>query len=118
MSTQEVARDLVALCKQGKFIESGEKYWADNIVSVEPMGEHAEIKGKAAVHGKSVQWEKSTEVHSVLVEGPYVHGNQFVVRFKLDMTNKESGKRQTMDEVGVYTVRNDKITEERFFYGE
>ena len=87
MSTQDIANDLVALCKDGKFDEAGEKYWAAN-----------------------------HEVHSSEVEGPYVNGDQFAVRFKMDLTQKASGERMTMDEVGVYTVRDGKIAEERFFY--
>lgn len=117
MSTQDVAKDLVALCKQGKFAEAGEKYWADNVLSVEAGGENPEIKGKAAARGKGEWWENAHTVHSVGVEGPYVNGDQFVVRFKMDLTVKESGKRMQMDEVGVYTLRNGKIAEERFFYG-
>ena len=35
MTTQDIANDLVALCKQGKFSESGEKYWASDVLSVE-----------------------------------------------------------------------------------
>jgi hypothetical protein len=45
-----------------------------------------------------------------------VHGDQFVVRFKIDMTPK-GGQRMSLDEVGLYTVKNDKIIEERFFMG-
>jgi ketosteroid isomerase-like protein len=33
----------------------------------------------------------------------------------MDVTPKQSGQRTTMDEVGLYTVRNGKIAEERFF---
>ena len=117
MNTRELANDLAALCKQGKFAEAGEKYWADNVLSVEPMGDNAELRGKAAVRGKGEWWANNHEVHSAVVEGPYVHGDQFVVRFKMDMTIKASGERRSMDEVGVYTVRNGKIVEERFFYG-
>jgi hypothetical protein len=117
MNTQDVARDLVALCKQGKFAEAGEKYWSDNVLSVEPMGENPEVRGKAAARGKGEWWEKNHEVHNVVVDGPYVAGDQFAVRFKLDMTIKANGERRTMDEVGLYTIRNGKITEERFFYG-
>ncbi len=118
MSIHDIARDLVALCKQGKFAEAGEKYWADDVISVEPMGDNAELKGKAAARGKGEWWEKAHEVHSAMVEGPYINGNQFVVRFKMDMTIKASGERRSMDEVGLYTIRKDKIVEERFFYGE
>jgi len=117
MSTQDVANGLVALCKAGKFNEAGETYWADNVLSVEAMGENAELRGKEAVRGKGTWWENAHEVHSAKVGGPYVNGNQFVVRFTTDITIKASGERRTMDEVALYTVRDGKITEERFFYG-
>jgi ketosteroid isomerase-like protein len=118
MTIRDIAHDLVALCKQGKFEEAGEKYWADDVLSVEPMGDNPELRGKAAVRGKSEWWAANHEVHSAEVGGPYVNGDQFVVRFTMDMTIKASGERRTMDEVGLYTIRNGKIAEERFFYGE
>ena len=37
MSTQDIANDLVALCKEGKFDEAGEKYWAADVASYEAM---------------------------------------------------------------------------------
>jgi len=118
MSTQDIANDLVALCKAGKFHEAGEKYWADDVLSVEAMpGDMAEVRGKDGVRGKGEWWANAHEVHSSEVEGPYVNGDQFVVRFKMDLTQKESGARMQMDEVGVYTIKDGKIAEERFFYG-
>jgi hypothetical protein len=116
-AVQQIADDLVAMCKQGQFDESGEKYWADDVVSLEPMpGDMARIQGKPGVRGKGEWWYANNEIHGVQVEGPYVHGDQFVVRFKMDVTPK-GGQRHTMDEVGLYTIRNGKIVEERFFYG-
>lgn len=116
-TVQEVADDLVAMCRQGQFDESGEKYWADDVVSLEPMpGDMAKVQGKAGVRGKGEWWYANHEIHDVTVEGPYVHGDQFAVRFKMDLTPK-GGERMTMDEVGVYTVKDGKIAEERFFYG-
>jgi hypothetical protein len=55
-------------------------------------------------------------VHNLKVEGPYVHGDQFVVRFKSEVTPKGQN-RMHLDEVGLYTVRNGKIVEESFFMG-
>lgn len=117
MTIQDIANDLVALCKAGDFETAGEKYWADGVVSIEAMpGDMARVEGKDAVRAKGEWWAGAHEVHSSTVEGPYVNGDQFVVRFTMDLTQKASGQRMTMDEVGLYTVRDGKIVEERFFY--
>ena len=116
-TVQQIADDLVAMCKAGEFDASGEKYWADDVVSLEPMpGDMARIQGKAAVRGKGEWWYANNEIHGVKVKGPYVHGDQFAVRFTMDVTPKD-GQRATMDEIGIYTVKGGKIVEERFFYG-
>jgi ketosteroid isomerase-like protein len=116
MSTHDVAHDLVALCKEGKFGEAGEKYWADDVVSAEAMGDNPVSHGKEAARGKGEWWTANHDIHSVEVEGPYVNGDQFSVRFKMDVTMKANGQRHTMDEHALYTVKNGKIVEERFFY--
>jgi ketosteroid isomerase-like protein len=115
MSTSDIAHDLVALCKAGKFDEAGEKYWADDVLSVEAMGDNAEMRGKDAARGKGEWWANSHETHGIEVEGPYINGDQFVVRFKMDVTPK-GGQRFVMDEMAVYTIKDGKIAEERFFY--
>ena len=117
MTTQDIANDLVALCREGKFGESGEKYWADDVLSVEPMGDNPQSRGIAAARGKGEWWVNNHDIHGVEVEGPYVNGDQFVVRFKMDVTPKASGQRMTVDEMGVYTIKAGKIAEERFFHG-
>ena len=119
-TTAEIAKDLVALCKAGKFGESGEKYWADDVVSVEaggPPGTDPVSRGKDAARGKGEWWANAHDTHSVQVDGPYVNGDQFTVRFVMDVTVKESGQRMQMDEIALYTLRGGKIAEERFFYG-
>lgn len=117
MKTQELAQAFTQLCKEGKFEEAGKRFWSDEVVSREPMeGEMAMMKGRAALEKKGEWWYANNEVHSVKTEGPYVHGDQFVVRFTMDVTPK-GGARASMDEVGVYTVKDGKIAEERFFYG-
>jgi len=117
MSIQDTASDLVALWKAGKFSEAGEKYWSDDVVSVEAMGEMAESRGKSAARGKGEWWAGAHDVHGVEVEGPFINGDRFAVRFKMDLTVKENGQRLQMDEIGLYTIKDGKIAEERFFYG-
>ena len=117
MDTKEVAKAFADLCKKGELDAAGQKFWSDDVVSLEPMpGDMARAEGRKTVHGKGEWWYANHKVHETRVEGPYVHGNQFAVRFVMDVTPKD-GKRTTMDELGLYTVANGKIVEERFFYG-
>jgi ketosteroid isomerase-like protein len=117
MNTQDIAKDFTDLCARGAYEEAGEKHWADHIVSIEAMdGPMARVEGRAAVKAKGDWWNNAHEMHSASAHGPYVNGDQFAVRFVMDVTNKESGERMQMDEVGVYTVKNGKIVEERFYY--
>jgi len=117
MSIQDIAADLVALCKAGKFDEPGEKYWADDVVSIEAMpGDMARVAGKDAVRGKGEWWAANHEVHGFEVTGPFINGDQFAVGFKMEIMPKSTGERVTMDEVGLYTIKDGKIVEERFFY--
>jgi len=117
MSTQEIAQAFTALCAEGKFEEAGHAYWSNEIVSIEAMdGPMALVTGREAVDAKGAWWYANHEVHGVKVEGPYVNGNQFTVRFTMDVTPKD-GQRMTFDEHGLYTVQDGKIVEERFFYG-
>ena len=116
MNTQEIARDLVALCQQGRFGEAGEKHWAEDVVSVEAMGDEREARGKSAVRAKGEWWNRTFQIDEVRVEGPYVNADEFIVRFKLSTTNKESGEKASMDETALYRVKDGKIAEERFFF--
>jgi ketosteroid isomerase-like protein len=45
-----------------------------------------------------------------------VNGDQFALRFHLDVTQKASGQRMQMEEVALYTVREGKVVEERFLF--
>ncbi|MFC7473876.1 SnoaL-like domain-containing protein [Dankookia sp. GCM10030260] len=117
MTTQEIAEAFAALCKAGKFEEAGERFWSDDVVSIEPMaGEMAVLRGKAAVRGKGDWWYANHDIHSAEAHGPYVNGDQFALRFLLDVTQKANGQRMQMEEVGLYTVRDGRVVEEKFYF--
>ena len=120
MDTTAVAQSFTTLCKDGKFEEAGKQFWSPDIVSVEafsPNGGDLAARGIDAVNAKGEWWYSAHDIHGVDVAGPYVNGDQFILRFKMDVTNKDSGQRMQMDEDGLYTVRDGRIVEERFFYG-
>jgi ketosteroid isomerase-like protein len=116
-STNDIAQDFTAMCKQGKLDEAGEKFWAKDVVSLEPMdGAMARAEGIDALRAKSEWWYNAHDIHKVDVGEPQVNGDQFMLRFSMDVTNKENGQRIQMDENALYTVADGKIVEERFFY--
>jgi ketosteroid isomerase-like protein len=115
MAIQDVANGLVGLCKSGQFDEAMTRYYSNDIVSIEPHGEQPEARGIAAVKAKAEWWSDNFEVTETNVSGPFINGDQFSVLFNIDATEKSTGKRMPMEEIAVYTVKDDKIVNERFF---
>jgi hypothetical protein len=117
MSLRSVATKFVEMCRQGKNFEVMRTMYDPNIVSVE--GDGKETAGQGPVIKKSEDWGSTKEFHGETVAGPFYNSaapDQFVVYFTLEFTPKATGKRTTIEEVGVYTVNNDKITREQFYY--
>jgi len=120
MTALEIAQQYVTLCKNGKNEECLNTLYAKDAVSVEafspPGGEDRVASGLDAIRAKSKTWGEQNTVHKAEVAGPYPNEDRFAVRFTFDVTNKPTGKRMTMDEIGLFTVKNGKITREEFFY--
>jgi hypothetical protein len=115
MSLQTIAREFVELCNQGKNFDVMRTMYAPDIVSVE--GDGTETVGQTPVIQKSEVWQANNTIHAETVRGPFFNGpNQFAVHFTFEVTPKATGKRVTLEEVGVYTVEDDKITREQFYY--
>jgi ketosteroid isomerase-like protein len=117
MDTKEVAQRFVELSRSEHPDQAGETFWAEDVVSIEAMdGPMSRAQGREAVRAKGEWWVENHTVHSFETHGPYVNGDQFAVRFNIDVTVKATGQRMAMEEVGLYTVKDGKIVEERFFY--
>ncbi len=121
--TVQVGKKLTELCRQKKWMEAVDTLYSPDIVSIEaqampPMPQR--IQGIKAVREKAVWWEQNHDVHSCQVNGPWPHGDRFIVTMSLDVTSKSgpmAGKRMTIEEACLYTVKNGKIVHEEFFYG-
>ncbi|HTO54721.1 MAG TPA: nuclear transport factor 2 family protein [Myxococcota bacterium] len=115
MSIKSLAQKFVEMCNQGKNFDVMRSMYAPNIVSVE--GDGGETAGQGPVIKKSEIWQGQNEIHGERVLGPYFNGpKQFAVHYTFEVTRKGEKNRTTLQEVGVYTVENDKITREQFFY--
>lgn len=115
------AQKLVDYCNASREADALNELYAQDAVSAEaqpmPGADSPETKGLDGIRGKHDWWYGAHEVHASYCEGPYLHGDdRFSVKFYMDVTNKESGQRMKMSEIGEYTVKNGKIVREEFFY--
>ena len=120
MTAAEVGARLCELCGEGRNLDAINELYSDDVVSVEAAegeGFPRTMTGIDAVRGKNQWWYENHEVHAGDVKGPFNHGDdQFAVMFTMDVTQKASGQRFNMNEVGVYTVQDGKVAKEEFFY--
>jgi hypothetical protein len=120
MSVEGVAGEFVEMCRQGKNFEVMRTMYAPDAVSVE--GDGKETAGQGPVIHKSEVWQANNTIHGETLRGPFFCGDadansgRFSVYHTLDITRNSSGERVAIEEVGLYTVKNDKITREEYFY--
>ena len=116
------ATTLVKYCQTGQERKGLDELYAPHCTSAEALSMGGEIprvvEGLDAIRAKHDWWEANNEVHSTTAEGPFLHGeDQFSVIFGMDVTDKATGTRTQMQEVGHYTVDSDgKIVSEAFYY--
>jgi len=119
-TTAAVADELVSFCRVGKNLDAINALYSPEIVSIESMGSETmprEQKGIDAIIAKNQWWGENNEVHSAEVYGPFVgNDDKFAVYYNYDVTFKPSGKRNNMEEMALYTVKDGKIVREQFFY--
>lgn len=119
MPIADIANGLVELCRKGQFLEAVNKYYSNDIVSVEPVGMPnmpAEMSGIDQIRGKNEWFAANNEVHRLTVDGPFLGTDQFAARMEIEVTPKGADQRVTMNEMCLYTVKGDKIVREQFFY--
>ena len=117
MNTQDVAKQLVEMCRQGKNLEVVTELYDENIVSREMAGYPEEVTtGKQNVWNKNKAWlDNVEEFHGGKISDPVVSGDYFTCKMDFDVTFKDRG-RQQMEELCVYGVKDGKIVSDQFFY--
>jgi hypothetical protein len=120
MSVQAIAGKFKELVNQGKHFEVMRTMYAPDMVSVEADGK--EYVGKDVVIHKSEVFQGDNTIHSQDLRGGFFCGDpsassgKFAVYTAIEFSPKAGGARVTHEEVGLYTVKNDMITREEFFY--
>ena len=62
-------------------------------------------------------WLDGNATGEVLIDGPFITGDQFALFIDMEITRRATGARQPFSEIATYTVRGGAIVEERFLYG-
>lgn len=118
-TTDAVANEYVSLCRQGKFEEAIERFFAADHIRVESfdmVGPPVAVRGIDAVKANMQASSDESEIHGAEIEGPFVRQNRFAVRFAIDTTFKRSGQRTTITKMDLYTVEEGKIVRDEVYY--
>ena len=118
MTTKEVAKRLVELCKKGDFEAAQNELFAQDAVSIEQHSTpdfDKETKGLDAIKEKGRKWASMLEeMHGTEVSEPVVADKSFACTMQMDVTMKGHG-RMNMTELCVYEVKDGMIASEQFF---
>ena len=117
MKTEEIAKRLVALCREAKWETAQQELYAADAVSVEPYGTpdfEKETRGLPAIIEKGRKFTAKTEtLHSLSVSEPVIAQSSFACTMSMDITMKGEGRMQ-MSELCIYDVKDGKIVREEF----
>lgn len=116
-SPMEIGQAVVASINAGKpDTELWDKFWSNKIESIEGVGVSMKWSGRKAMEAKGAEWMSTHKIYSASAEGPFVGATGFAIKFSMDVEDTTTGKREAMNEVGVYTVKNGKVVCEEFMY--
>lgn len=117
-TTADVATGFTALLLAGDFRAAGDKYWAEDVVSIEPYPQSddpdAVCRGIEAVRARNRRWFSTHGIEDLSVDGPFVTGDHFALF--ADMLIVHAGRRTPHSQIVVFAVRDGKIIEERYFH--
>jgi SnoaL-like protein len=91
--------------------------YSPDIESIEDgnTSEIGDVRGMEGLKKKGAGLSRDYEVHHIKASEPVVADNFFSVKFEMDITDKRSGKRSLLSEIGVYKVEESKIVKEHYF---
>src|SRR5882762_994155 len=95
MTTQDIANRLYELCKASQFQQAQEELYADDAVSIEPVGATGpqSVKGLDEIFKKGEEFRNSIEeVHGGDTTASIVVGNNFALGITIVATFKGMGR--------------------------
>jgi uncharacterized protein YbjT (DUF2867 family)/ketosteroid isomerase-like protein len=118
LSVTEVAQRYVAAFRTGRF-DQALALSAPDVVRIAPLendGKHVELRGNAEIIANAERVNRDVEIQHVDVDGPYLQGDRFAVRYSFDQLHKPTGRHVSVTKMSLYTVANGEVTREEVFY--
>ena len=120
MSTKEIANLLVKRIRANEYENLYEELFSSDASNVEGMVMSTErpqvTTWTDALNMKAKLRNDTFEELSIEITDPLVNGDQFILQMSIVTKNRHTGEVKTESEYVLYTVKNEKIIEERFFY--
>lgn len=118
MTTQDIAKRLVELCRHGDFETAQKELFTNDAISIEPYATKdfaKETKGLDAIFEKGQKFmEKTEELFSTTISEPLVTARSIAFILTMDIKMKDS-ERMKVSELCVYQLKDGKIISEQFF---
>lgn len=115
LAAAEVAERYVTAFRAGR-LDQALALSAPDVVRVAPLEYDGELRGTAAIMANAERVNRDVEIRHVDVDGPYVRGDRFAVRFSFDQVHTPTGERAATTKMSLHTVANSEITREEVFY--
>ena len=117
MKIDDIASNFVQWRNDNDAMRLRMELYSPDIESTEEgnMTEIGRVKGMEGLKKKGQGLSQYFEVHDIKASDPVVADNWFSVKFEIDTTDKISGNRSILSEIGVYNVQDGKIVKEHYF---
>jgi hypothetical protein len=117
MKINEIANRFVQWRNTNNADKLRTELYSPNIESVEEWNnsEIGRVRGMEGLRKKGQSLSQQFEVHNIKASDATVADNWFSVKFEIDTTDKKSGKRSILSEIGAYKVDDGKIVKEYYF---
>ncbi|MEL4307709.1 SnoaL-like domain-containing protein [Joostella sp. CR20] len=117
MNTKQIAERFVSLCRQGLYLQVYHELYDINAISSEiGFPKTITTEGKHNIVNDYLENEENiVAIHRQFISDPLIADHYFVVKMTSDITFSDIG-RQEMEELCLYKVENNLISEAQFFY--
>ena len=117
MNAQALAKDLKQMLERQDYETAYNNLFSEQVENVEVTPtDNISTKGRQACIEKNRMWYDLMEIHSMQISEPLIADCCFVLKCTSDVTNRKTGKRMQLEELAVYTTKDNKITREMFFH--